>query len=146
MSYLFRQPLPQPQILLPKRPHTHPPELPPISRLVRPIDEGVHVLVGIAVGVPSFHVVVHMRERPRHFVVIVPISHERDERLRRLVIREVIHALEPVLRGVVGLRGAAIVFADVLRLVVYLPVPAIGGYSEKHLLRIHDLGRIALFE
>lgn len=103
-----------------------------------------HLRIGITVGIPSFHVVVHMRERPRHFVVIVPISHERDERLRRLVIRKVIHALEPVLRGVVGLRGSTIVFADVLRLVVYLPVPSVGGHSEKHLLRIHDLGRIVV--
>ena len=62
-----------------------------------------HLRIGIAVGIPSFHVIVHMRERPRYFVVIVPISHERDERLRRLIVREVIHAFEPVLRGIVGL-------------------------------------------
>ena len=62
-----------------------------------------HLRVLVAVGVPSFHVVVHMRERPRHLVVIVPISHEWDERLRRLIVREVIHTLQPVLRRIVGL-------------------------------------------
>lgn len=114
------------------------------SQIVPAVICPAHLRIGIAVGVPSFHVVVHMRERPRHFVVIVPISHERDERLRRLVIREVIHAFQPVLRGVVGLRGAAISLANVGWQVIYLPVPAVGGHSEEHLLGIHDLGRIVV--
>ena len=101
-----------------------------------------HLRVLVAVGVPSLHVVVHMRERPRHFVVIIPISHERDERLRRLIVREVIHAFQPVLRGVVGLRGAAIGLTDIGRQVVNLPVPAVSGHTEEHLLSVHDLGGI----
>ena len=101
-----------------------------------------HLRVLVAVRVPSFHVVVHMRERPRHFIVIVPISHERDERLQRLIVREVIHAFQPVLRGVVGLRGAAIGLADIGRQVVNLPVPAVSGHTEEHLLSVHDLGGI----
>ena len=53
---LFWEPLPNPHVLLPKRPHTHPPQLPAVRRLVRPIDEGVHVLViedGKPVRVPK---------------------------------------------------------------------------------------------
>ena len=49
---LFRQPLPQLQILLSKGPHTHSKELPPIRCIVRPIDEGVNVMV-IEDGKPS---------------------------------------------------------------------------------------------
>ena len=90
------------------------------------------------------YVVVNMRERPWHFVVIIPIAYERDERLRRLIVREVIHALQPVLRGIIGLRSAAIGLSDVLRLIVYLPVPAVCRHTEEHFLGIHDLGSVVV--
>ena len=95
----------------------------------------------IAVGIPPFHVVVHMRERPRDFIVIIPITNYGNERLRRLIVREVVRALKPVLRSIVGVGCPSIIFAEVFRLVVNLPVPAVGGQCSH--LSDEDAERIA---
>ena len=45
--------------------------------------------------IPPLHVIVHMGERPRNLVVVVPIGPDGDERLRRLVVREIVAARHP---------------------------------------------------
>ena len=45
--------------------------------------------------IPPLHVIVHMGERPRQLVVVVPIGHDGDERPRRLVVREIISSRHP---------------------------------------------------
>jgi len=89
--------------------------------------------------IPPLHVVVHMRERPRHLVVVVPIGHDGDERLRRLIIREIVAALHPELRRIVGVGSPPVGHAHVLWRIVYPPVPPVGRHPQKHLIRIHDL-------
>ena len=89
--------------------------------------------------IPPLHVVVHMGERPRHLVVVVPIGHDGDEGLRRLVVREVVAALHPELRRIVGVGSPPVGHAHVLWRVVYPPVPPVGGHPQEHFVRIHNL-------
>lgn len=42
---LLRQIFPQAHILLPQRPHTHPPEFPAVCRLIRPIDQTFYIVI-----------------------------------------------------------------------------------------------------
>lgn len=87
--------------------------------------------------IPPLHVVVYMGKRPRHFVVVVPIGHDGDEGLRRLVIREVITARHPKLCGIVGVGSPPVGHAHIFWRIVYPPVPPIGGHPQKHLIRVH---------
>ena len=89
--------------------------------------------------IPPLHVVVHMGERPRHLVVVIPIGHDGDERLRRFVIRKVVAALHPELRRIVGVGSPPVGDSHVLWRVVYPPVPPVGGHPQEHFVRIHDL-------
>ena len=98
----------------------------------------------ITYSVLSFHVVVYLRERPWHLVVIVPICHDRDKGLGRLVVGKIIAASHPELGGIVSVGGSPVGFAKVLRGIIYLPVPAIARQAHEQLLRVHGLHRIII--
>ena len=108
------------------------------GQIVPPVVGFRHERLGVVNRIPSLHVVVNVRQRPGNFVVVIPIGHDGYHRLGRSVIGEVVAARHPQLCGVVGVGSASVAVAQVFRLVIDLPVPAVGGHSEKDLLRVHD--------
>ena len=90
-------------------------------------------------GVRPFHVVVDMGKGIGHLIVIVPIGHDGEKGLRRRIVREIVAPRHPQLGGVVGVGRSPVAFPQVLRRVVDLPVPAVGGHTEEDFVRVHDL-------
>ena len=88
--------------------------------------------------IPSFHVIIYLRKRPRHHIHIVPIGHNGDHGLGRRVTGEVIASGHPELGGIVGVGDPPVGFAKVLRGIVYLPVPTIARQAHKNLFRGHS--------
>ena len=95
-------------------------------------------------SIPSFHVVIYLRKRPRHHIHIVPIGHNGDHGLGRRVTGEVIAPGHPELGGIVGVGNTPVGFTKVLRSVVYLPVPAISWQTHENLLRGHGCNRVII--
>ena len=100
----------------------------------------LRVLAGNCVR--SFHVIVDMGKGVGHLVIIIPIGHDREKGLGRRVTREVVRSRHPVPCGVVGVGNAPVGFAQVLRRVIDLPVPAVGRHPQENLIRVHDLGGV----
>ena len=97
--------------------------------------------LGIFAGdsVRTLHVIVDMGIRIGDLVVIIPIGHDGDERLRRRVTCEVVRSRHPVPRGVVGVGNTPVSLAQVLWRIVNLPVPSVGRHTEENLVRVHHL-------
>ena len=96
-----------------------------------------HQRIGIIRCISAFHVIVHMGQCPRSHIVIIPIGNYRNERLRRRIIGKVVNALHPVFRSIIGVGCTSVVFAQVLRRVINLPVPTVGRHTEEYLVGIH---------
>ena len=89
-------------------------------------------------GVRPFHVIVDMGKGIGHLIVIVPIGHDGEKGLRRRIIREIVASRHPQLGCIVGVGRSPVGSAKVLRRIVNLPVPAVGGHPEEDLIRVHD--------
>ena len=107
------------------------------GQIVPTVIDLCHLGIGFCRGISAFHVVIHMRECPRTHIVIVPIGKDRNERLRWCIIGEVIHALHPVFCSIVGVGCATVVFAQIFRGVIDLPVPTVGRHTEEYLVWVH---------
>ena len=103
-----------------------------------------HLRIFLIIGISAFHIVVHMRQCPRSHIVIIPIGNNGNERLRRCIVRKVIHTLHPVFCSIIGMRSTTIILAQVLRGIVNLPVPTVGRHTEEHLVGVHYLGGIII--
>ena len=93
-------------------------------------------------SIPSFHVVIYLRKRPRHHIYIVPIGNNGDHGLGRRIPGKVVAASHPELGGIVGVGNPPVGFAQVLRGVVYLPVPAVSRQAHENLFRGHRRDRV----
>ena len=97
-----------------------------------------HQRIRIIRCISSFHIIVHMGQCPRPHIVIIPIGNYRNERLWRCIIGKIVNTLHPVFRCIIGMRCASVIFAQVLRRVINLPIPTVGRHTEEYLVGIHN--------
>ena len=115
------------------------------GQIVSAIVDLCHLGIVFCCGISAFHVVIHMRERPRAHIIIVPIGNDGDEWLRRSIIGKVVDTLHPVFRGIVGMRSSTVILTQILWGVIDLPIPPVGGHTEEYLIWIHHLHSIIIY-